>query len=173
MPPRLASATTDYNTKLAAYNQATNDFNVAKNAYDAAVQALNTIQNSSAANRTRVYQLYALIFNQTNPDTTGVSWWINDLNTGKTPANVAWNMYQGMTVKPASNFAFMQSIYSASLGRTDNDTTGMTYWANQFGAAADGDAKGQVLVNMIDNILSFTAPDLATATANESTASRS
>ena len=163
----LTNANNDYDSKLKAFNDADKVYTSAKNSLTAASNALDAIQNGNATNRTTVYQLYALILNENNPSIAGVNWWMNDLQMGRSPASVAWNMYSAMNPKPATSLQLMQAIFANSLGRTDNDTGGMTYWAGKFDTAIDGDAKGQILVDLLNSVLSFVAPDLATATANE------
>ena len=82
-----------------------------------------------------VRELYQAFLNTPNPDTPGLQYWVNNVNSGKSSA---WMAQQFESVNPSANLTqcenlansvFVTSLYGDILGRP-GDSGGFTTWVN-------------------------------------------
>jgi len=106
--------------------------------------------------RTDVAGLYAAFFGRA-PERDGLGYWVQQLDAGKTVAQVAQEMYN---TEPArafyptflTNEEVIARFYVNVLGRTA-DADGLAYWTAKLNA---GESKGSVIAEMITAVTSFT-----------------
>ena len=106
------------------------------------------------------------------PELSGLNYWVNEVQSGKSLQQVGGIIFSLDSVKAIyptdlSDQAFVEAIYHNAFGR-DSDAQGLAYWANEIAslrsaytaqgsANADFEARGQLVMNMINAGLS--APD--------------
>nr|WP_315486793.1 DUF4214 domain-containing protein [uncultured Undibacterium sp.] len=102
----------------------------------------------------KIMELYVAFFNRV-PDADGLSFWIGQLNNGKSINQIADAFYgAGVQFSSLTGFSssmtntdFVNVIYKNALGRKDGaDSEGLAYWT---GALADGSATRGSLVSAI------------------------
>ncbi|HZW13790.1 MAG TPA: DUF4214 domain-containing protein [Noviherbaspirillum sp.] len=111
--------------------------------------------------RTYVANLYVALFGRA-PERDGLGYWVQQLDAGKTVAQVAQEMYN---TEPAranyptflTNEEIITKFYKNVLGRTDAqiaaDSDGIGYWTAKLVA---GKTQGEVISEMITAVTSFT-----------------
>lgn len=115
----------------------------------------------TAAMRTQVTQLYVSMFGRA-PEFDGLGYWVNQLNAGKSFAQVAQDMFN---VTPSrayypsflTNEEIIARFYTNVLGRTA-DAEGAAYWAAKLNA---GQTPGQVITDMIASVANYAGSDEA------------
>ena len=104
--------------------------------------------------RTDVANLYVALFGRA-PERDGLGYWVQQLDAGKTVAQVAQEMYNTEPARATyptflTNEEVIKKFYKNVLGRTDAeiaaDQAGVDYWAAKLVAGA---TKGQVIGEMI------------------------
>lgn len=121
----------------------------------------------TVAMRTQVSQLYVALFGRA-PDSEGLAYWVNELNTGKTVVQVANAMYAVDPARPyyplwLTNEEVVRSFYVNVLGRQP-DADGLAFWTgklNAADAANSATAKGVVLAEIISVVANYTGTDPA------------
>lgn len=111
--------------------------------------------------RTDVSQLYVSLFGRA-PDAEGLSYWVGQLNAGKTLATVAQDMYSVDAARAyypnyMTNEEIISSFYKNVLGRT-GDAEGVQYWTKQLDS---GTAKGKVFVDIMTATVKYSGTDAA------------
>ncbi|MBI5921845.1 MAG: DUF4214 domain-containing protein [Betaproteobacteria bacterium] len=114
----------------------------------------------TAAMRTTVTQLYAALFNRA-PDSDGLGYWCQQLDSGKSTSTVAKEMYDttpARTYYPLwfSNEEIAGQFYTNLLGRTA-DTDGKAYWAGELNTKP----LGEVLTNFLNAVVSYASDPTA------------
>jgi S-layer protein len=115
--------------------------------------------------RTQVAQLYASLFNRA-PESEGLGYWVSQLASGKSFADVAQAMY---LVQPAretyplylTNEEIVAKFYVNVLGRTA-DEEGLAFWK---GKLDNGETPGAVISKIITAVVSYTGSDEAALTS--------
>jgi YD repeat-containing protein len=173
--------------KQAAYENAVTTAGTAAGAVELAQTAYAAAQTQSdmadrvalaaVSNRTKVVQLYALLFNKSGSalDITGVDYWTGQLNLGRTFAQLAQDMYVAGGLSVQANSSVVHDIYTGAFGRTVTDTAGEAYWADQLNKAGQADgrpSKGDVFVDMINGVLGYTGSDAAALASQASFSSK-
>ncbi|RZI43630.1 DUF4214 domain-containing protein [Herbaspirillum sp. HC18] len=105
--------------------------------------------------RTDVANLYVALFGRA-PERDGLGYWVQQLDAGKTVAQIAQDMYN---TEPAranyptflTNSEIIGRFYTNVLGRTA-DADGLAYWTAKLNA---GQTKGSVINEMITAVTSF------------------
>ncbi|MFA7279385.1 MAG: DUF4214 domain-containing protein [Sterolibacterium sp.] len=115
----------------------------------------------TAAMRTTVTQLYAALFNRA-PDSDGLGYWVQQLDSGTSTADVAKAMYDttpARTYYPLwySNEQIAGQFYTNLLGRTA-DTDGLAYWSGELATKP----LGTVLTSFLDAVVGYTSDPTAT-----------
>ncbi|MGB4672508.1 MAG: DUF4214 domain-containing protein [Azovibrio sp.] len=112
--------------------------------------------------RTQVSQLYVALFGRA-PDGEGLGYWVKELDSGKSIANVANAMYSttpAQSLYPAylTNAEIIDSFYTNVLGRpADTDPEGRAFWTSKLN---DPDATpGSVIAEMIDTVANYNGSD--------------
>ncbi|MGV0960304.1 MAG: DUF4214 domain-containing protein [Limnohabitans sp.] len=111
--------------------------------------------------RTDVSQLYVSLFGRA-PDAEGLSYWVGQLNAGKTLATVAQDMYNVDAARAyypnyMTNEEIISSFYKNVLGRT-GDAEGVQYWTKQLDS---GTSKGKVFVDIMTATVKYSGTDAA------------
>lgn len=109
--------------------------------------------------RTDVANLYVALFGRA-PERDGLGFWVNQLDAGKTVAQVAQEMYN---TEPArayyptflTNEEIIGRFYTNVLGRTA-DAEGLAYWTAKLNAGA---TKGEVIGEMITAVAAYNGSD--------------
>ena len=124
-----------------------------------------TVQAKAAsapqADVTRLVELYTAFFNRV-PDADGMSFWIDEMKSGKTVNQVAESFYNaGVNYFSLTGFSstmknadFINVIYKNVLGRKDGaDAGGLSFWD---GVLTSGQAsRGTLVTNILDSAHSF------------------
>jgi hypothetical protein len=124
-----------------------------------------TVQAKAAsapqADVTRLVELYTAFFNRV-PDADGMSFWIDEMKSGKTTNQVAEAFYNaGVNYSSLTGFTatmtnsdFINVIYKNVLGRQDGaDAGGLSFWD---GALTSGQAnRGTLVTNILDSAHTF------------------
>ena len=124
-----------------------------------------TVQAKAAsapqADVTRLVELYTAFFNRV-PDADGMSFWIDEMKSGKTVNQVAESFYNaGVNYSSLTGFTatmkntdFINVIYKNVLGRKDGaDAGGLSFWD---GALTSGQAsRGTLVTNILDSAHTF------------------
>jgi hypothetical protein len=124
-----------------------------------------TVQAKAAsappADVTRLVELYTAFFNRV-PDADGMSFWIDEMKSGKTIIQVAESFYNaGVNYSSLTGFTttmkntdFINVIYKNVLGRKDGaDAGGLSFWD---GALTSGQAsRGTLVTNILDSAHTF------------------
>jgi hypothetical protein len=124
-----------------------------------------TVQAKAAsapqADVTRLVELYTAFFNRV-PDADGMSFWIDEMKSGKTTNQVAEAFYNaGVNYSSLTGFTatmtnsdFINVIYKNVLGRKDGaDAGGLSFWD---GALTSGQAnRGTLVTNILDSAHTF------------------
>ena len=124
-----------------------------------------TVQAKAAsappADITRLVELYTAFFNRV-PDADGMSFWIDEMKSGKTVNQVAESFYNaGVNYSSLTGFTatmkntdFINVIYKNVLGRKDGaDAGGLSFWD---GALISGQAsRGTLVTNILDSAHTF------------------
>ena len=124
-----------------------------------------TVQAKAAsapqADVTRLVELYTAFFNRV-PDADGMSFWIDEMKSGKTVNQVAESFYNaGVNYSSLTGFTatmkntdFINVIYKNVLGRKDGaDAGGLSFWD---GALISGQAsRGTLVTNILDSAHTF------------------
>lgn len=113
------------------------------------------------AMRTQVAQLYVSLFNRA-PESEGLGYWVSQLASGKSFAEVAQDMY---LVTPAretyplylTNAEIVTKFYVNVLGRTP-DSEGLAFWQGKLDG---GETPGAVISKIITAVVSYTGTDEA------------
>ena len=106
--------------------------------------------------RTDVANLYVALFGRA-PERDGLGYWVQQLDAGKTVAQVAQEMYNTSPARATypeflTNEEVIGRFYTNVLGRTA-DAEGLAYWTAKLTA---GQSKGSVIAEMITAVTSFT-----------------
>ncbi|HZW12918.1 MAG TPA: DUF4214 domain-containing protein [Noviherbaspirillum sp.] len=106
--------------------------------------------------RTDVANLYVALFGRA-PERDGLGYWVNQLDAGKSVAQVAQDMFNTEPARATyptflTNEEIIGRFYTNVLGRTA-DADGLAYWAAKLNA---GQSKGSVINEMITAVTSFT-----------------
>ncbi|OWW18999.1 hypothetical protein AYR66_05355 [Noviherbaspirillum denitrificans] len=122
--------------------------------------------------RTDVANLYVALFGRA-PERDGLGYWVNQLDAGKTVAQVAQEMYNTDPARATyptflTNEEIIGRFYTNVLGRTA-DADGLAYWTSKLNAGA---TKGAVISEMITAVRSFagTGTDATSVAARDSKA---
>jgi len=124
-----------------------------------------TVQAKAAsappADVTRLVELYTAFFNRV-PDADGMSFWIDEMKSGKTVNQVAESFYNaGVNYSSLTGFTatmtntdFINVVYKNVLGRKDGaDAGGLSFWD---GALTSGQAsRGTLVTNILDSAHTF------------------
>ena len=124
-----------------------------------------TVQAKAAsapqADVTRLVELYTAFFNRV-PDADGMSFWIDEMKSGKTVNQVAESFYNaGVNYSSLTGFTatmkntdFINVIYKNVLGRKDGaDAGGLSFWD---GVLTSGQAsRGTLVTNILDSAHTF------------------
>jgi hypothetical protein len=113
----------------------------------------------TVAMRTQVSQLYVSLFGRA-PDGEGLGFWVNALDSGKTIAQVAQEMYATAPARAyypafATNGEIIATFYQNVLGRAA-DAEGLAFWTAELNTAA---TKGEVFAKLINNVVNYTGTD--------------
>ncbi|MFZ6781341.1 DUF4214 domain-containing protein [Undibacterium sp. Ji83W] len=127
-------------------------------------EALDAISQANPEHLKQVLQLYVLLFNRTDPDSAGVAYWVTRMKEGMQIVDIATSMYhdtntyvnEGLDKKDPN--VLMAGIYTNSLSRFDNDTAGVTYWANKL-RAEPAQTQGAIFNALIFSVLNNENPD--------------
>jgi hypothetical protein len=124
-----------------------------------------TVQAKAAsapqADVTRLVELYTAFFNRV-PDADGMSFWIDEMKSGKTINQVAESFYNaGVNYssltgfsKVMSNSDFVNVIYKNVLGRTDGaDAGGLSFWLSEITSGRA--TRGTLVTNILDSAHTF------------------
>ena len=103
-------------------------------------------------NAGQTYRLYQAAFNRT-PDIAGLGGWINGMDGGLTPTQVATSFmasaeFQSLYGANPSNEQFVSLLYTNALHRAA-DAGGLAYWVNQL--VSNLQTRAQVLVNLSES----------------------
>ncbi|RZI44301.1 DUF4214 domain-containing protein [Herbaspirillum sp. HC18] len=95
-------------------------------------------------------KLYLAAFNRA-PETGGLTYWNNQLNSGKSMADVVSTIFSldivtAIYPKSTNDSAFLTSIYNNIFGKAP-DADGLAYWTNQL---ASGKDRSQLVMTMIE-----------------------
>jgi S-layer protein len=115
--------------------------------------------------RTEVANLYVALFGRA-PERDGLGYWVNQLDAGKTVAQVAQEMYNTSPARAyypefLTNEEVIGRFYTNVLGRTA-DADGLAYWTAKLNA---GQSKGSVIGEMITAVTAYTGTDTAAVTS--------
>jgi len=115
----------------------------------------------TVAMRTQVSQLYVSLFGRA-PDGEGLGFWVTALDSGKTLAQVAQEMYITTPARAyypafATNGEIISTFYQNVLGRAA-DAEGLAFWTAELNKAA---TKGEVFAKLIANVVDYTGTDAA------------
>jgi hypothetical protein len=116
--------------------------------------------------RTDVANLYVALFGRA-PERDGLGYWVQQLDAGKTVAQVAQEMYNTTPARAfypefLTNDEIVGRFYTNVLGRTA-DADGLAYWAAKLGAT--GATKGSVIAEMITAVRAYAGSDAAALTS--------
>jgi hypothetical protein len=111
--------------------------------------------------RTDVANLYVALFGRA-PERDGLGYWVQQLDAGKTVAQVAQEMYNTTPARTTypdflTNEEIIKKFYTNVLGRTA-DADGLAYWTAKLNAGA---TKGSVISEMITAVTAYTGTDTA------------
>jgi Domain of unknown function (DUF4214) len=110
--------------------------------------------------RTQVSQLYVALFGRA-PDGEGLGYWVNELNNGKSFAQIADAMYATSPARATyptffTNAEIVTAFYTNVLGKVPDDE-GKGYWAGKL--AETGATPGKVIADMIWSVVNSAASD--------------
>ena len=124
-----------------------------------------TVQAKAAsapqADVTRLVELYTAFFNRV-PDADGMSFWIDEMKSGKTTNQVAEAFYNaGVNYSSLTGFSstmtnadFINVIYKNVLGRKDGaDTGGLSFWETEITSGRA--SRGTLVTNILDSAHTF------------------
>ncbi|WP_338021263.1 DUF4214 domain-containing protein [Azomonas macrocytogenes] len=99
----------------------------------------------------QVYRLYQAAFDRA-PDSTGLSYWVNKINTGASLSTVAQgfidsNEFQQRYGIAINNQSFISTLYMNVLNRQP-DPTGLAFWQNRM---AQGMSEAEVLIGFSES----------------------
>jgi len=105
----------------------------------------------AVGNAGQAYRIYQAAFDRT-PDTAGLSYWINSMDSGNSLAAVADGFVKSAEFAAvygagATNSTFVAKLYQNVLGR-DGETAGILYWEGQLNA---GVSRAQVLAGFAES----------------------
>ncbi|WP_256081313.1 DUF4214 domain-containing protein [Massilia sp. YIM B04103] len=132
-------------------------------AYDAtAMAAFNA--SPDAQRMTQVVRLYLAALGRA-PEAAGLRFWYNHLRNGMTPVVAAQNMLdsaEGVRLYPAgqSGADFLRQLFISALGREPNPAE-----ASKYGSQLASLKRGQVVVNVINDVLTSNDNDLLSYTS--------
>lgn len=118
----------------------------------------------TVAMRTQVSQLYVSLFGRA-PDGEGLGYWVTQLDSGKTVAQVAQDMYNVPAARAyypafATNEEVVATFYQNVLGRAvGTDTEGQAFWVAKMNAS--GATKGSVISEMLNVVANYAGTDAA------------
>jgi hypothetical protein len=124
-----------------------------------------TVQAKAAsapnADVTRLVELYTAFFNRV-PDADGMSFWIDEMKSGKTTNQVAEAFYDaGVNYSSLTGFSssmtnadFINVIYKNVLGRKDGaDAGGLSFWQTEITSGRA--TRGTLVTNILDSAHTF------------------
>jgi uncharacterized delta-60 repeat protein len=124
-----------------------------------------TVQAEAAsapkADVTRLVELYTAFFNRV-PDADGMSFWIQEMKSGKTTNQIAEAFYNaGVNYSSLTGFSsamtnadFINVIYKNVLGRKDGaDTGGLSFWETEITSGRA--SRGTLVTNILDSAHTF------------------
>lgn len=117
--------------------------------------------SAPAADVTRLVELYTAFFNRI-PDADGMSFWIDEMKTGKTVNQIAESFYNaGIKYSKLTGFSaaltnsdFINLIYQNVLGRKDGaDAGGLQFWTEELSSGRAN--RGKLVTDILDSAHTF------------------